>query len=789
MRKFYLILAAIAGVTLAGCNSDELLIVSPQEDVLTEQGEDVAIMFGSLNKGMTRADFLGKDAADKLGNKFVVSGKKGSTTAATDGAVVFDNYLVVYKENTAGTSESNIANWEYVGEGRIQHAIDHGITSQKIKYWDYSADQYDFIAWSTGSKEAIYTGAPSAGQVLVSAIDPNATATAAVKFTGAAADLQECYISDLATVKKADYSDKVPVTMSFRSLGSKVRIGLYETVPGYSVRNVKFYTAAAAALAGNATDDQPRLFTTDAGKIYRNGTYTVSYPTVDTPADADNNLAHVAFAGAGEQSSLVEFGALNLTIAEEGEKTPGSVYVGRSASELSYAGEAEGNYYTAYLPNEYGTNLNLRVNYTLEATDGSGEIINVKGATAQVPSIYTQWKAGYAYTYIFKISDKTNGHTGVYDPTKPDDTSVNSDPAGLFPITFDAVVVNTEDLDQTQETITLVSTPSITTYQKGSNVVNDDEYLAATGDIYVTVNDGNEATTPDLANGTLQDLTGKAALYSLPAGTYTEADVTDAVQMQDDDAAAGTVKGRSGLVMTEETLTLTNTVEFGVDGNAIEIPVDGTKKKAAKFTPAAGTYAFVYTKSAPTVTTDKFEAVTKADGASVNGLYRYALAAAAAGDVKKGVTYFANDDASTAAITAFLGQEVGNLYLDAAGSTIASGYAVTGTTYYYTTDHGMTYTAATNIAYEDFETADLYHDAAGTIAKTEATPTNGQAYYDNTGKYCVILPQQTTGLFVIDETAAKVACGAADTAVSGMTYFDKYTQNNGVYFTKVIKVQ
>ena len=63
-----------------------------------------------------------------------------------------------------------------------------------------------------------------------------------------------------------------------------------------------------------------------------------------------------------------------------------------------------------------------------------------------IPAVYTRWKPGYAYTYLFKITDQTNGHTGVYDPTKPDDDPVNSDPAGLYPISFDAVVVDTENV-------------------------------------------------------------------------------------------------------------------------------------------------------------------------------------------------------------------------------------------------------------------------------------------------------------------------------------------------------
>ena len=55
--------------------------------------------------------------------------------------------------------------------------------------------------------------------------------------------------------------------------------------------------------------------------------------------------------------------------------------------------------------------------------------------------------------------------------------------------------------------------------------------------------------------------------------------------------------------------------------------------------------------------------------------------------------------------------------------------------------------------------------------------------------YCVIYPQQADGLRVIDFNHEQMACGATETAVSGMTYFDMYTQNNGVYYAKVIKIQ
>ena len=794
MKKFYYIFAA--GLFLASCANEEIVT---QEPITPTES---AIVFSSVKKGMTRADATGADAATLLGNKFVVSGYKGDKTSPA-GNIVFDNYLVEYTENTAHTTESNSTNWEYVGKTPIKHATDNGITSQQIKYWDYSKPQYDFIAWSTGSKEAVYDMSElAAGKVFVSEITPSTATTSAYTFTGSADDLSNVYIADLVTVKKAQYGDD-PVTFHFRQLGTKVRIAIYETVPGYSVKDVKFYTTndiltdPSTQIVNNAT-----IFTTTANSIYKEGTYTVSYPTVDKesthPDYANNNQAHVDFTpkSGATQSTIVDWGTLNYTIAEEGEKI-GTKFLGRSSSTASYAGDPATNYYDIYMPNEDGTNLNLRVDYTLESIDGSGEEIFVKNSKAQVPSIYTTWKPGFAYTYLFKISDKTNGRTGVYDPTQADDATVNSDPAGLYPITFDAVVVNAEDNDATQETITTIATPSITTYQQASTVVNADEYTANGKDIFVTVNEGDALVAMTNTNpATDKD----AALYTIPAGK-TEAEVVDALQMQDDDAAAGTVKGRSGLVLTEATFTMTNSVEFGADGNAISV----SDNQSLRFTPTANTtYAFVYTKKAPTTTGDvvKYQALKWASFEAGQTKYRYDYKAPAATDAQKGVKYFKEDAGVYTMIPKpFIGQGVSNLYLDASGNTIASGYAATGTTYYYTTDKGQTYKAAHNVVYADFAAAtDLYtFDGTDYTQKptTVTEPVDGTAYYQRTGEgtatdpyvftYCVILPQQTTGWFELDTTKYVVATETAE--VVGQTYFDKYTKNDGEYYTKVIKVQ
>ena len=813
MKKVYFFLAAMTSVALFSCTGDELTDTSPTQGFT----EESPIVFSSLNKGMTRADYIGKDAAVLLGNKFVVTGYKGpksewTTTGTNISVKVFDNYLVEYKENTAHTTESNVANWEYVGVDRIQHAKTNGITRQSIKYWDYSAPQYDFIAWSTGKKTAIYEepagGIPS-GSVYVSTITPEtATGTGAGKvaytFKGTSADLSECYIADLVTVKKSKTNYNDPVTLKFRQLGTKVRIGIYETIPGYSVRNVKFYTQGGV-LTDPTTEivEKATIFSAGAN-IYTEGTYTITFPSVDG-STTDNNKAHVTFAPKSgvDQTTIVEWGKLNYTIAEDGEQTPGSVYLGRSSNTASYAGDPDNNYYVIYLPNEEGTNLNLRVDFTLESIDGGGETIEVKNARAQVPSIYTTWKPGYAYTYLFKISDKTNGRTGVYDPTQADDATVNSDPAGLYPITFDAMVENAEDNDATQETITTVMTPSITTYQQKSTVVNADEYTVNGKDIFVTVNEGDNIVALKKAKGTEPETYYvKAALYTIPTGK-TEAEVVDALQMQDDDADDGTIKGRSGLVLTEAAHSLTNTVQFGADGNAIDIPYTKDEKMALRFTPTASTtYAFVYTKKTATTSDVKYQAVAFSD-AKVPTKYRYDYKTATAGDAQKGVVYFSKNSSDVySKVTAFIGQGVGNLYTrTGAGTpaspyvyTIASGYAKTGTAYYYTTDNGMTYTEAHNVTYATTMLSGLYEEGStpNTFVATSDTglPKNGKAYYYQDGTdyvYCVFLPQQTTGWYELDTNTYVKATEAA--AVDGQTYFDKYTKNDGEYYTKVIKVQ
>ena len=585
MRKSYFILAAIASVALASCSNEEY-VGEESSPSSSEIGGTIA--FGSRLKGITRADKVGAEAAALLGNNFVVYGAKSTaTTTAGNFAAskVFDHYNVNFTNNTAGTTASNTSDWEYVGQ--TKHA-NSSSTSQTIKFWDLSTEEYDFLAYSTGTATEINSGTVTSGKLLVSAINPATLTTAAYTVEGAADDLAKFYVADIKPVLKADYRKEV--AFNFRSLSSKVRIGLYETVPGYSVKEVKFYSADATV-----GDGTPYLYGGSTA-FNENGTFTVSYPTIGyaNKANSDYNKAHVEFTAAtGGQSALKTFEALTPKIDLTNDDESGD-YIGRTAPAASMTP------YLTVLPNESGVILNMKCDYTLVSIDGSGEVINVKGASAQVPTIYAQWLPNYAYTYIFKISDKSNGTTGT----------LGADAAGLYPITFDATIIDPEaSSTYKQETITIVETPSITTYQKGSQGKN--EYVAGT--IYVMVQNG-----ADLAN----DLDTKGQLYTVNVSgmnsntLLSETAVAEALNIGATTSGT-TTTGRNGIALTTATSNAEIETIVGPDGNNIGV----TKKTAASFTAAAGTtYAYVYTVSdaddtfLTTAVTVAANSVSSADG-------------------------------------------------------------------------------------------------------------------------------------------------------------------------------
>lgn len=567
MNKFFI--AAASALALASCSSDDFLGEIQGNE---QNGATSAINFGGDTGKITRATTKGNAAAELLENNFVVVGFKGSKTDAANNEVyAFDHYNVNFNKDSKNSTESNRAGWEYVnqdmkvkGTKPAASLAQSGASQQTIKYWDHSCKSYDFIAFSMGKGAASEYATPTH-------VDKDKLATAAYTLTGNVNTLSECYISDMKTVKEKEYN-KTPVSMSFRHLASKVRMALFEIVPGYVISDVKFYTDATSTTTDNTEG-------TLIGKFNNSGTLTVYFPTTGTDhaAEKDYNKAHVKFTAsttAGEVGvlNLKKFGAVNYNNQKEGTINAGSTYLSQNAADPSYCGAG----YQNVLPSEgEASAITLRIDYKLTSVDGSNETINVTGATATVPAQYTEWKSGYAYTYIFKISQDTNGSTGGTG-TKP----------GLTAISFDAVVVD-DEANGLQETITTVSDNSFTTYGYKDNKVttNGNEYVNGT-DIYATVYSAGATVAPQkLYTVTLEDGATQ---------TINEASVANALEKGSNDTAAKTwtVTDYAGkkMVVTETADGVASTVTSVPAGPGYTLNVNALKWTGVVTDPAKETY-------------------------------------------------------------------------------------------------------------------------------------------------------------------------------------------------------
>lgn len=563
MNKFFI--AAASALALASCSSDDFLGEIQGNE---QNGATSAINFGGDTGKITRATSTGKTAAELLGSNFVVVGFKGSkTNAANNETYAFDHYNVNFNKDSKNSTESNRAGWEYVNQNMNVKGTDpekslaQNATQQTIKYWDHSCASYDFIAFSMGKGSASKYATPTS-------VNKADLKGAAYTLTGNVNTLSECYISDMKTVNRDDYGKTV--SMSFRHLASKVRMALFETVPGYVISDVKFYDATSTTATANPEG-------TLIGKFNNSGTLTVYFPKTGTvnKDKKDYNKAHVSFSAsttAGETGVLDSkgFGIVNYNNQAEGTISEGSTYLSQSAATPSYCGAG----YQNVLPSEGAASaITLRIDYKLTSVDGTNETINVKGATATVPAEYTEWKSGYAYTYIFKISQNTNGSTGG--------TST-----GLTAISFDAVVVD-DEANGLQETITTVSDNSITTYGYKDNKVttNGNEYVNGT-DIYATVYSAGATVAPQkLYTVTLEDGATQ---------TINEASVANALVKGTNDATAKTwtVTDYAGkkMVVTETAADVATTVTSVPAGPGYTLNVNALKWTGVVTDPATETY-------------------------------------------------------------------------------------------------------------------------------------------------------------------------------------------------------
>jgi hypothetical protein len=567
MKKYYLLATALAA--LVSCSENEFV----GDNNLGEANGQVPISFTSGVGAITRGEKTGAAAATDLNNQFFVYGIKNESS---DGAgnvgtanTVFKNYVVKWAGQALSTT-SNTEGWEYVGytftaKEQANVTANSGTPAQTIKYWDFGAADYTFYAFTAATADI------EGDKITVTKVQDKKTTDNPAHTVydngytvtlAADADLDKLYFAERVNITDKANTDRTAdnkyagnVTFRFHNAATKVRVAMYETVPGYSVTIDKFKVdddgtdPAFSAMTDEKTANFAANFQ-NSGKGAE-GSMTVTYIS----SGSTQNHPSVAFTPTAGTNKVL---ALGTGLKE-------NIILGTTINDATFD-KAE-KAFTSVFPKEDNTqNLKLKLDYTLTAPV-TGEQIKIANATAEVPANYLKWKPGFAYTYIFKITDDK-----------------------LYPITFDAVEITAEDGNV--EYITTVSEPSITTYANKSNVTVDNEYLTGSN-IYVAVMEGSTnqtltvGTNAKLYKATLED-TDTSDGITTAIQDITEASVANTLKAAETPAGTWAVTDANKFRMTVTAVDgMTAVTEIAAgdtpDNNAISV-------KGAKFAPAEPTF-------------------------------------------------------------------------------------------------------------------------------------------------------------------------------------------------------
>ena len=470
-------------LTLAGCSSEEY-IGDPQ---LHEANDTPPIQFNGGTEVITRATSNTGTTAQKLDGQFKIYGVKSGATAGSDMQKVFINYSVWYANNTANTTTSNSNNWEYVGDAGTHGTVT--LTSdQTIKFWDYSAADYRFVAGSpvdAFTYNITSTTSPTVHKIATATVTGLAGHYLANPITGEGTIplvANPVYVAKPKIITSTHYRE--PVTFEFVRQQAQVRVGIYETIPGYIISDIHFYEQeydnenSTSDWKSNSESGNNVILTSMTSDYFvgaTEGSGTITYDWTTSPP------SYTYFYDTESETPTVSKaqnwygGVFKPTDTDAAVKATSSTDAGLFGIHGVTGADADmaANGFFTVLPTPSETTAQpilIKCDYTLKSVeDDSNETIEVEGATAAIPAAFCKWAPNTMYTYLFKISDNTNGSTG-------------QNKTGLYPITFAAV----ESDGGSMGTTTVVSAPSITTYQDGSVTATGIKYVA-NKTIYATV--------------------------------------------------------------------------------------------------------------------------------------------------------------------------------------------------------------------------------------------------------------------------------------------------------------
>lgn len=386
--KKYIFLAASA-LTLASCTSDDFLGNTPGS---TPTSANSAINFGGDAGKITRATSNEGTDAQKLDGQFLVYGVKKTNDE------IFHNVFVNYSVwDVTDKTTSNTKGWEYVGE---QNATNLGTgkislkKAQTIKYWDYSASEYHFVAGSPTDAFKYNTSTDlTTGTEIESATVTGLAGHIEANNTETALKTDPVYIAAPVKVEKKDYQK--PVTFTFIRQQSMVRVGLYETIPGYSITDIKFYAYDTNDNTLKVSKGNNVILTSATDGYFVGGSNLTGTVTYDWKSTTPSYTYAYNETGLTKSKNWYA-GKLEDILAEKSSETNVATLYG-TEKDMSTTG------YFTVLPTPSKTEASpilIKCDYTLTSDDYSGETIKVTGATAAIPAAFSKWEANTRYTYL-----------------------------------------------------------------------------------------------------------------------------------------------------------------------------------------------------------------------------------------------------------------------------------------------------------------------------------------------------------------------------------------------------
>lgn len=329
----------------------------PDVPTQPEEPKGVSISFGG-NSGTwqdaptTRANK--ETGLETISKTFKVWGYKttgGNYTSGFDQSQnVMNGYTVNWTQQTANTTSSNTADWEYVG-----------IANQTIKYWDYSATSYRFFAYSiptaAGNITAPFFSGPSTTE---GSTYLHASFSIPFNYDKDATNVSTPYISNLWLSDNQNFENRkygACVKLTFAPIITKVRFKFnYQAESQVSITNISFRNVnnAPSPTSGNII--------------------------INNPITGMDTQASYIWETTGTETEPINF---TIPYEEEGD--------------LNHQTTTRKKWY--FVPPLGDSKTTQQSAYIITAD------INGKKATATVPAEFMQWKAGYQYTYIFKITE------------------------------------------------------------------------------------------------------------------------------------------------------------------------------------------------------------------------------------------------------------------------------------------------------------------------------------------------------------------------------------------------